>query len=260
MEIAVVYLGVEPLELVLDRVQLRADGVGSRALPVPGSPCRQACARTRSTGGDSCGSASTRSSAAAQRLERGRHRVRELALVQHEPGHRARVRRRGGGAHERLEAADRAQQRQRVAVPARRLGSFLRPRSAREGVPRAASAAPCRPPRAARPRRGTRARRPSASCGRSAPRTARSAPSRGCRSSTARCAGRRRGPGGRACSWKVFTDSHISAEIVSRSVRAPSRARVAEDTIETGFSGAVVSSRDDLVAPRRAVAGLRRRP
>jgi hypothetical protein len=41
----------------------------------------------------------------------------------------------------------------------------------------------------------------------------------------------------------VFIDSHISAEIVSRSVRAPSLAAVADDTIETGFSADVVSSR-----------------
>jgi hypothetical protein len=39
----------------------------------------------------------------------------------------------------------------------------------------------------------------------------------------------------------VFTDSHISAEIVSRRVRAPSRAASTQERIETGLSAAVVS-------------------
>ena len=48
----------------------------------------------------------------------------------------------------------------------------------------------------------------------------------------------------------MLTDSHISVEIVSRSVRAPSRAAVVEETMETGFSGAVVRMR--TTSPRCA--------
>ena len=57
----------------------------------------------------------------------------------------------------------------------------------------------------------------------------------------------------RSWSWKVLTDSHISAEIVSRSVRAPSRAASTQETIDTGFSASGREHAHHVVAPRRSV-------
>ena len=52
----------------------------------------------------------------------------------------------------------------------------------------------------------------------------------------------------------MLTDSHISAEIVSRSVRAPSRAARTQETIDTGLSASVREHPDHAVAGRRARA------
>ena len=95
MEEAVVDLGIEPLELLLDRVELRADGIGP-GVHVPevhvGKHPSHAQDRRR------VGSGLHPVERGGQRLERGRHRVRELALVEHESGHGTGVPGRGGGA------------------------------------------------------------------------------------------------------------------------------------------------------------------
>ena len=119
-----------------------------------------------------------------QRLDRERDRVGVVALVQQEARDRPRVRGSGDRAPVGLEAADRLQQRERLAVA----DVLLLVVAVRRERRRAASAAPCRPPRSRRPPAGTRAPRRAASCGWSRPRTSRSARARTRRRSTGRSA------------------------------------------------------------------------
>ena len=50
----------------------------------------------------------------------------------------------------------------------------------------------------------------------------------------------------------MLTASHISAEMTSRTVRAPSRARPTQAMTDVGLSGVERERAQDLVAARRA--------